>query len=55
MINNVSIRRDFDGDLTQLDGFADGSWWVQDAAAPLLRRCLAKLPGMSLICVRTRW
>ena len=52
MINNVSIRRDFDGDLTQLDGFADGSWWVQDAAAAPLRRFLAKLPeSMSLIYV----
>ena len=35
VINNTTIRREFDGDPSKLPGFADGAWWVQDAAAAL--------------------
>ncbi len=49
VINNVSIRRDFNGDLTQLDGFADGSWWVQDAAAALPATLFGKIAGKHVI------
>ncbi len=31
--------------VTELDGFADGQWWVQDAAAALPARLLAVRPG----------
>ena len=46
VINNVSIRREFDGDLTQLDAFADGNWWVQDAAAALPAALLEQLASV---------
>ena len=49
MINNVSIRRKFDGDLTQLDGFADGNWWVQDAAAALPATLFGEIAGKHVI------
>ena len=35
LIDDRTVRRAFDGDPTQLDGFADGAWWIQDAAAAL--------------------
>ena len=49
VINNVSIRREFDGDLTQLDGFANGDWWVQDAAAALPATLLGNITGKHVI------
>ena len=33
------------GDITQLPGFADGAWWVQDAAAAIPARMLEVQPG----------
>ncbi len=33
------------GDIRQLAGFAEGAWWVQDAAASLPARLLAPQPG----------
>jgi len=33
------------GDVTRLPGFAEGAWWVQDAAAALPARLLAPRPG----------
>lgn len=33
------------GDIRRLPGFADGAWWVQDAAASLPARLLAPQPG----------
>ena len=32
-------------DLTRLEGFADGAWWVQDAAAAIPARLLGDLTG----------
>lgn len=39
---SVSLRT---GDVTGLDGFDDGSWWVQDAAAALPAKLLGTGPG----------
>ena len=33
LIDRRTIRREFDGDITALDGYEDGAWWIQDAAA----------------------
>ncbi|HKY94651.1 MAG TPA: transcription antitermination factor NusB [Kiloniellales bacterium] len=33
------------GDITKLAGFAEGAWWVQDAAAALPARLLGAAPG----------
>lgn len=49
VINNLSIRREFDGDVTQLDGFAEGEWWVQDAAAALPATLFGDIAGMQVI------
>ncbi len=41
-----SVRlRPFDGAVTALEGFADGEWWVQDAAATLPARMFGALDG----------
>jgi 16S rRNA (cytosine967-C5)-methyltransferase len=49
LINGVTIRREFDGDLTRLDGFAEGQWWVQDAAAALCATLFGDIAGKEVI------
>lgn len=39
------LRLDRTGDVTQLAGFTEGAWWVQDLAASLPARLLAPAPG----------
>jgi 16S rRNA (cytosine967-C5)-methyltransferase len=40
-----SLRRMAGGDITTLPGFAEGAWWVQDAAAALPARLLGDVSG----------
>lgn len=40
-----TVRIDHAGDVRALPGFADGAWWVQDAAAALPARLLAEAAG----------
>ena len=40
-----SLRRGFDGPIDAMPGFADGAWWVQDAAAALPARLLGAIKG----------
>lgn len=35
--------------VTELDGFADGAWWVQDLAASLPARLLGNVEGMDVV------
>ncbi len=49
LINGVTIRREFDGDLTRLDGFAEGQWRVQDAAAALCATLFGDIAGKEVI------
>ncbi len=49
LIDNYTIRRAFDGDPSRLAGFADGEWWVQDAAAALPARLLGDIKGKDVI------
>ncbi|MGB1924132.1 MAG: RsmB/NOP family class I SAM-dependent RNA methyltransferase [Candidatus Puniceispirillaceae bacterium] len=49
LLHGNTIRREFDGDPAQLDGFADGAWWVQDAAAAMPARLLDQLAGKQVI------
>lgn len=44
-----TIRREFDGDPAKLDGFAEGAWWVQDAAAAMPARLLTQLRDKQVI------
>ncbi|NCF48278.1 MAG: MFS transporter [Bacteroidetes bacterium] len=49
LINQHTIRREFDGDPALLTGFAEGAWWVQDAAAALPATLLGTLTGKTVI------
>src|SRR6185295_2720571 len=40
-----TIRREGGGNVTELPGFAEGAWWVQDAAATLPARLLGEISG----------
>jgi len=40
-----TIRREGGGNITELPGFAEGAWWVQDAAASLPARLLGDITG----------
>jgi 16S rRNA (cytosine967-C5)-methyltransferase len=40
-----TIRRDGGGNVTELPGFAEGAWWVQDAAAALPVRLMGNVSG----------
>ncbi len=40
-----SVRLNTAGRLTELPGYADGDWWVQDAAAAIAARALHAHPG----------
>lgn len=43
-----TIRLRGAGDITQIDGFADGSWWIQDLAAALPARILLSSLGTDI-------
>ena len=49
ILDGHTIRREFDGDPSQLLGFAEGAWWVQDAAAAMPARLLGQLDGKQVI------
>ncbi|MXU66481.1 RsmB/NOP family class I SAM-dependent RNA methyltransferase [Oceanomicrobium pacificus] len=44
-----SLRRARPGQVSALPGYAEGVWWVQDAAAALPARMLAPAPGMRIL------
>ncbi len=44
-----SLRRAQGGAVEDLDGFGDGAWWVQDAAAALPARLLGDVSGATVI------
>lgn len=43
-----TLRRFGGGAITELPGFAEGAWWVQDAAATLPARLLGDIAGKSV-------
>ena len=45
VLETGTVRRDGGGRVEALPGFADGEWWVQDAAAALPARLLGAGPG----------
>ncbi len=49
LINGRTVRRSFDGDPTALEGFSDGAWWVQDAAAALPATLFGDLKGRHVV------
>ncbi len=44
-----SVRLDSHVPVAELEGYADGEWWVQDAAAALPARLLRPAPGMRIV------
>ena len=44
-----SLRRPLGGAIEDLDGYRDGAWWVQDAAAALPARLLGDVAGETVI------
>jgi 16S rRNA (cytosine967-C5)-methyltransferase len=44
-----SVRLDTHAPVTELEGYADGEWWVQDAAAALPARLLRPRPGTRVV------
>ena len=48
-IDGNSLRRKFDGEPSLLEGFEDGEWWVQDAAAALPARLLNLATNQTVI------
>lgn len=45
MLPNGSLRLATQDDITKLPGFADGAWWVQDAASALPARLAGDIKG----------
>lgn len=46
-----SVRIDAPGQVSRLEGYAEGAWWVQDAAAAVPARILAARPGERVLDV----
>ena len=44
-----SIRLSSHGRVESLEGYAEGAWWVQDAAAALPARCLGDVRGLRVL------
>ncbi|HEY8191852.1 MAG TPA: RsmB/NOP family class I SAM-dependent RNA methyltransferase, partial [Alphaproteobacteria bacterium] len=44
-----TLRRTAGGSVTELPGFADGMWWVQDAAAAIPARLFGDVAGKTVI------
>jgi 16S rRNA (cytosine967-C5)-methyltransferase len=44
-----SVRLDTHAPIAELEGYAEGEWWVQDAAAALPARLLRPAPGMRVV------
>jgi 16S rRNA (cytosine967-C5)-methyltransferase len=44
-----TLRRPLGGPVTELAGFDDGAWWIQDAAAALPARLLGDIAGMTVL------
>ena len=48
MLPTASVRTLLQGSVKMLPGFADGQWWVQDAAAALPARLFGDIAGKSI-------
>lgn len=49
LLPSGTLRRPHAGGIEQLPGFAEGAWWVQDAAAALPARLLGDVAGKRVI------
>lgn len=44
-----SIRLNNGGKITEIEGYENGDWWIQDAAAALPVKCLGKIEGLKVL------
>jgi 16S rRNA (cytosine967-C5)-methyltransferase len=49
LLTNGSVRLQSAGDITQLEGYNEGAWWVQDAAATLPVQLIADVQGKRVL------
>ena len=49
MLPTGSVRLDTHAPVAELQGYSEGEWWVQDAAATLPARLLRPRPGMRVV------
>jgi len=49
LLPNGSVRVTSGGPVTELPGYAEGGWWVQDAAATLPVRLLGPVAGLNAV------
>ena len=49
VLSTGTVRRAAGGSVTSLPGYAEGAWWVQDAAAALPARLLGDVAGREVI------
>ncbi len=49
VLKTGSLRCDFDGPINEMPGFAEGSWWVQDAAAALPATLMGQVRGKQIL------
>jgi len=49
-IGRMTVRLTNAGDITALDGFRDGGWWIQDAAAALPAQVLSTAMSSGRVC-----
>lgn len=49
VLEGGSVRAGLSGDVTLWPGFAEGQWWVQDAAAAVPARLLGAVPGLTAL------
>lgn len=49
MLPTGSLRLSANTKVTELKGFSDGNWWVQDAASAIAVKCLSDLKGKRVL------
>ena len=49
MMPNGSVRLKRAGQITEMNGFSDGDWWVQDLAASIPAKCFNDLNGKKVL------
>lgn len=49
LLPSGSIRLSTGGRVTEIEGYENGDWWVQDAAAALPVKCLGKMAGLKVL------
>lgn len=49
MMSNGSVRLKRAGQITEMNGFSEGDWWVQDLAASIPAKCFDDLNGKKVL------